>query len=223
MPRHGDLVRVVTWRIDAWQPVDLEQLTTAARRASNANDFQLAERLAATARAAGAGVDAGIVLAETWMITGRHEDASALLAALATEARTDRERVDVADSHAITLGLLLGREHEAVAVMTDTLALVDEPGWSIRWARRSPSCWCRSHGHLALGTSVRFRPEGQFTGPVYALCAAGRLWRSRRTGQPWSRRRRHRPRHRPPVRVRVAERPGRRPRRPAHLRPLLLR
>ena len=61
------------------------------------------------------------------MITGRHEDAAALLAELATEASTDRERVDVADSRAITLGLLLGREDEAVAVVNDTLAFVDEP------------------------------------------------------------------------------------------------
>ena len=52
---------------------------------------------------------------------------AALLAELATEAITDRERVDVADSHAITLGLLLGREDEAVAVVNETLALVDEP------------------------------------------------------------------------------------------------
>ncbi len=128
MTRPSDVVRVVTWRLDAGQPVKPALLTTAARRAYNANDFELAARLATAARRAGGGVDPGLVLAETWMITGRHEDAAALLADLANEAGTDQERVDVADDRAITLGLLLGREDEAVAVVNATLALVDEPG-----------------------------------------------------------------------------------------------
>src|SRR4029453_5930723 len=41
MPHPGDLVRVVTWRLDAGQPVDAERLTTAARRAYNAHDVLL--------------------------------------------------------------------------------------------------------------------------------------------------------------------------------------
>jgi DNA-binding CsgD family transcriptional regulator len=127
MKRPGDIVRVVTCRLDAGQPVVPDLLTTAARRAYNGNDFELAARLATAARRAGAGVDAGLVLAETWMITGHHDDAAALLAELATEARTDRERVDVADDRTITLGLLLGREQEAVAVATDALAHLDPP------------------------------------------------------------------------------------------------
>ena len=49
MPRPGDLVRVATWRLDAGQPVDGELLTTAARRAYNAHDLVLAERLASAA------------------------------------------------------------------------------------------------------------------------------------------------------------------------------
>ena len=40
MPQPGDLVRVVTWRLDAGQPVDAERLTTAARRAYNAHDLR---------------------------------------------------------------------------------------------------------------------------------------------------------------------------------------
>ena len=127
MSRPGDLVRVATLRLDAGQPVDPDLLTTAARRAYNANDLELAVRLATAARSAGAGVDAGLVVAEAWMLTGHHEDANVLLAGLATEATTPRERVDVADSRAITLGLLLGREDEAVAIVNETLALVHEP------------------------------------------------------------------------------------------------
>ncbi len=127
MPRPGDLVRVVTWRLDAGRAVDLEQLTTAARRAYNAHDLGLADRLAAAARAHGGGVEAGLVLAETAMLLGRHEQAAALLDDLAGEATTDQQRVDVADSRAIALGLYLGREHEALAVVNETLTLVHDP------------------------------------------------------------------------------------------------
>ena len=52
---------------------------SAARRAYNAHDLVLAERLAAAARAAGGGVEAGLVLAETALLVGRHEEAAALL------------------------------------------------------------------------------------------------------------------------------------------------
>ncbi len=127
MPRPGDLVRVVTWRLDAGRAVDLEQLTTAARRAYNAHDLGLADRLAAAARAHGGGVEAGLVLAETAMLLGRHEQAAALLDDLAGEATTDQQHVDVADSRAIALGLYLGREHEALAVVNETLTLVHDP------------------------------------------------------------------------------------------------
>ena len=126
MTRPGDLVRVVTWRLDAGRSVDSDLLTTAARRAYNAHDLGLAERLAVAARAGGGGVEAGLVLAETALLVGRHEEAAALLEDLAREAATDQQRVDVADSRAITLGLYLGREQEALDVVNEVLALVDD-------------------------------------------------------------------------------------------------
>jgi DNA-binding CsgD family transcriptional regulator len=124
--RPGDLVRVATWRLDAGQQVDSGLLTTAARRAYNAHDLSLAERLATAARSAGGGVEAGLVLAETAMLVGRHDDAATLLAALAEEATTDEERVNVADSRAITLGVYLGREDEAVSVVQQALTVVGD-------------------------------------------------------------------------------------------------
>jgi DNA-binding CsgD family transcriptional regulator len=225
MKRPGDLVRVATWRLDAGATVDVDLLTAAARHAYNGNDFGLSERLALAARRAGAGVAAGLVLAETQMITGRHEDAAVLLRELAAEASTDRERVDVADDRAITLGLLLGREDEAVAVVNETLVLVDDPelvdplraslaivlvqiprpAAAIQAARPlldrpddpvfyrgayaasmalaiSGSLaeaielgWRGHEAHAAVGTALRFLPEAQFIGLVYALCGAGRL------------------------------------------------
>lgn len=126
MPHPGDLVRVVTWRLDAGQPVDAERLTVAARRAYNAHDTHLAERLATAARAAGGGVEAGLVLAEAKMLVGRHDEAAALLEILEGEASTDQERVDVADSLAISLGLYLGREREALDVVAATLERLDD-------------------------------------------------------------------------------------------------
>jgi DNA-binding CsgD family transcriptional regulator len=127
LSRPGDVVRVATWRLDAGQRVDPELLTAAARRAYIANDYALADRLALAARAEGGGVDAGLVLAESAMIAGRHEAAAAMLADLAGEASTDQQRVDVADSRAIVLGLYLGREREATEVVEATLAEVPDP------------------------------------------------------------------------------------------------
>jgi DNA-binding CsgD family transcriptional regulator len=127
MTRPGDVVRVAAWRLDAGSPVNPELLTTAARRAYLANDFEVAERLATAARAAGVGVAAGLVLAESALFAGRHEDAATLLADLATEASTDEELADVADSRAIVLGLYLGRERDALAVLDEAMAVVNEP------------------------------------------------------------------------------------------------
>jgi DNA-binding CsgD family transcriptional regulator len=126
MPRLGDVVRVATWRLDAGQPVDADLLSSAAHRAYKANDFALADRLASAARAAGSGVRAGLVLARSAMKTGRHQDAADLLGELATEAVTDKERADVADSRVIVLGLYLGKTNDAVAVLDETIATVSD-------------------------------------------------------------------------------------------------
>jgi DNA-binding CsgD family transcriptional regulator len=131
MPRPGDVVRVATWRLDAGQPVDANLLTTAAHRAYEANDYSLADRLAAAAREAGGGVRAGLVSAWSAMMTGRDKKAAerlaGLFAGLAAEAITDRERVKVAETEAIVLGLHLGRERDALAVLDEILATVADP------------------------------------------------------------------------------------------------
>ena len=126
MAMPGDLVRVATCRLDGGQSAAPGLLTTAARWAYNAHDLDLANRLAGAARAAGGGVDAGLVLAETAMLVGRHEDAAALLAELATEADRDEERVAVADSRAITLGVYLGRADEARCVVSEVLVTIED-------------------------------------------------------------------------------------------------
>ncbi len=126
MPRLGDVVRVATWRLDAGQPVDADLLTTAAHRTYKANDFTLAERLAKAARAAGSGVRAGLVLARSAMKAGRHQEAADLLAELAAEATSDKERVDVAESRVIVLGLYLDRAGDALAVLDETIAVVPD-------------------------------------------------------------------------------------------------
>jgi DNA-binding CsgD family transcriptional regulator len=124
MPRLGDVVRVATWRLDAGQVVDADLLSTAAHRAYKGNDYALADRLANAARAAGSGVRAGLVLARSAMRAGRHQEAADILAELAAEATTDKERVAVADTRVLVLGLYLGRARDAVAVLDETIAEV---------------------------------------------------------------------------------------------------
>ena len=67
------------------------------------------------------------MLAETAMLVGRHEQAAALLDVLAGEAITDQERVDVADTRTIRARVVPRREHEALAVVDETLTLVHDP------------------------------------------------------------------------------------------------
>jgi DNA-binding CsgD family transcriptional regulator len=122
----SDLVRVVTWRLEAGQLVDAGLLTAAAQRAWMSNDLALAERLATAARSVGAGFDAGLVLADVAIVSGRPDDALARFGSLAEEATTDEQRVRVAGGQAYILSAQLGREVEAIDVIEGALRTVTD-------------------------------------------------------------------------------------------------
>jgi DNA-binding CsgD family transcriptional regulator len=126
MAEPGDVVRVARWRLDAGSHQDPDLLTNAAREAWMANDFALAEQLADAGRSAGAGFDAGFVLAEVAMLTGRHAQAEALMAALELEAFDDADRVHLASARAFNLAQNLGGDQEAITILERTLQAVDD-------------------------------------------------------------------------------------------------
>lgn len=66
-----DLLRVATWHLDGGAELDAATLTAAARRAAHLGDHELGERLARAAVAAGGGMPAALVLAESLQSQGR--------------------------------------------------------------------------------------------------------------------------------------------------------
>ncbi|HWL42433.1 MAG TPA: AAA family ATPase [Ilumatobacter sp.] len=117
----GSVTRVVQWRLDAGVDVDAGLIAAAAREAWTASDFRLAEQLATTARERGAGFDAGLLLGETAMLTGRHALAEQLMAPLADEAADDHELAALANARAHNLAQNLGREADALDVLEAAL------------------------------------------------------------------------------------------------------
>jgi DNA-binding CsgD family transcriptional regulator/tetratricopeptide (TPR) repeat protein len=121
-----DVVRVAVWQLEAGGPAAPELLTAAGQRAWIANDLALAQRLATAARSAGAGFDAGLVLAEVALVSGRANDALELFERLSLEASTDEQRVAVAGACAHVLSTQLGREDEAIDILEAALESVGD-------------------------------------------------------------------------------------------------
>jgi DNA-binding CsgD family transcriptional regulator len=126
MRRREDLLRVATWRLASARPARPDLLTTAARRASNADDV-LAERLARAAVEAGGGIEAGIVLGRALNGQRRYQEAERVLAGLTGLARTEQQLADLAIERADTLRPM-HRYAEATAELRATAAAVAARG-----------------------------------------------------------------------------------------------
>jgi hypothetical protein len=117
----NDMLRVVTWRLDAGGLEDPELLLAASRRAADHQDWGLCSRLAAAAVAAGKQRGAVVTLADALNHQGRHEEALAALGDWQGDADDDeRARVAVLRAHVLYWGL--GRTDEA----DETLALAED-------------------------------------------------------------------------------------------------
>ncbi|MGH9055810.1 MAG: LuxR C-terminal-related transcriptional regulator [Acidimicrobiales bacterium] len=112
----ANLLRVVTWRLDAGSPPALDVLLEATDAAVLREDWALAVHLSAAALDAGAGRGASLVQAEALNRLGRHDDA--LLALGEWEGDSDNEiaRVAVLRAHILNWGL--DRAFEAGDVLT---------------------------------------------------------------------------------------------------------
>ena len=124
--RRDDIMRIARWRLDAGALGNPDLLEQASRQARAVRDFTLAARLAQAAMAAGGGVTAGLVLAETEFISGRHEEAERVLVALVPTCANDAERALIANARAYNLGMLMGDEAAAAAVVEEALSTVTD-------------------------------------------------------------------------------------------------
>jgi DNA-binding CsgD family transcriptional regulator len=137
--RPEDELRIARWQLEAGVRGDAHLFERAAASARNRFDLELAGRLARAAMDAGAGVEAGMALAESEFLTGHHEEGEKVLAALVPLCRTDEERSRVANARAYNLGTLMGDRQGAVEVIETALIAVTEPSARFRLLARLAS------------------------------------------------------------------------------------
>lgn len=125
----ADLLRVVTWRLDAGSPPPPGTLLAASLKAAERLDWSLSARLARAASDAGAD-SAGFVLAEALGHLGRFSEALTVLSG--REGADDEERARVAVLRSSVLFWGQGRfdaAEESLAVVEESLASPDERAW----------------------------------------------------------------------------------------------
>jgi DNA-binding NarL/FixJ family response regulator len=132
--RHDDVLRVAKWHLDAGSPDDPGLLTAAAKIARTMLDSALAADLSRAAVEAGGGVEAGLVLAETYMLWPPHNgvEAESVLASLVPLCTTDQELAGVASARAFNLSSLLGDKDAGVRIAEECLAIVSDAGAQLR-------------------------------------------------------------------------------------------
>jgi DNA-binding CsgD family transcriptional regulator len=121
--RHTDLLRLVTWLVDAGREVPPEDLIAAARQTMLA-DPRRAEELAMLAREAGADREGGVVLAQILMFGNRAPEAEQLLSSIETPGVDDDIAVTVMRANNLTFGLY--EPAQAVALLGDLLRRVPD-------------------------------------------------------------------------------------------------
>lgn len=125
--RSGDLLRVALWRLDSGTGHDPDQLLRASRLAFAARDLPLATRFGWAALNAGGGAKAATALATALNYHERPDEADAALTSVAPVDATDHDRTMLAATHAYTLQYGLGRTDDALRLLDDALAVVDDP------------------------------------------------------------------------------------------------
>jgi len=114
--RREDTLRLAIWSLDGNAWLEPELMVTAATTARQRYDFPLAERLARAAVEAGAGFEAGLLLAQACWLQGRGEDALRELGKLDAEAITDEQRTLLAVARIGVLDWSLKKTDEALRV-----------------------------------------------------------------------------------------------------------
>ena len=121
-----DSLRRAVLALDSDLPPDPRLLTSAARSACQLVDFNLAERLASAAVAAGGGLEPGVTLAYVLGFQSRATDAETVLAGLDSSASTDLHRTVIANMRAANLLWAGRRPLEARAVLDRAAATVTD-------------------------------------------------------------------------------------------------
>ncbi len=122
----GDGLRLAVWHLNAGKSCDSGLLMAGATAALAGFDYQLAERLAQPAVAAGGGLVADQMLAEALVGQGRAEQAEVILGGLVPDGVSDAARAALARIRALNLHWGLGRPVDAEAVLTAAEAAITD-------------------------------------------------------------------------------------------------
>jgi DNA-binding CsgD family transcriptional regulator len=126
-PTPAESFRAAVWRADAGDHSRPEQLRMAAQRSWAMWDGPLAERLARAALESGPDLEAGYLLGAALSRLGRAEEALVALTAVRDLPGPDQARAGAAIAEAGVLTYQLGRTSDAVAVLRDARARIDDP------------------------------------------------------------------------------------------------
>jgi DNA-binding CsgD family transcriptional regulator len=124
--RREDVLRLATWSLEGGSPLSAEVMLTAATTARQRYDFPLAERLASAAVEAGAGFEAGLILAQVCWLQGRAAEALQQLGALGPAATTDPQRTLLAMARISVLDWGLRQTDAALKVAEEAEAAIDD-------------------------------------------------------------------------------------------------
>lgn len=125
--RRDDVLRLATWRLWGGGTVEPAVMLAGARRSWALHDTALTEELSRAAVDAGGGLEAELLLATVFSVTGRAEEAEQVLARLAGMATDDDERSAVAFARLDNLSYGLGRIDEALSVAERAGGSIEDP------------------------------------------------------------------------------------------------
>ena len=164
MHRREDVLRIVRWRLDGGRHIPTELALSAAARAEEVGDVDLAARLAAGAVDTGGGFEAALLVGRLAGLRGRAELAEATLAALTPAATTDAQRVLLAVSRANNLLMRMGDPAEALRVLGDADAAGADQQWRDELSSKRAYvllCSGSRSAAVAIGDGLASRADGR--------------------------------------------------------------
>jgi DNA-binding CsgD family transcriptional regulator len=129
-----DALRIARLLLDAGEPIPAELMVRAARTANLSGDPELAEELARRAVAAGAGIEAVLLLARAFAVRNLFEEAAEILAAAESAVGTQDEALAFLDQQTAVLYWGLKRIGELRALLERARDWWPDEAWQRRLA-----------------------------------------------------------------------------------------